>query len=350
MYFLMVLFFHILEGWVRLMSKNASEREFIFTLSQFENPQIIEKELNLKLAGLELETKFAGLKIDMYGLEQDSGVEVFVENVLLKSDYSHQYRLLKLIEEIDKGIIIYQALAFKDKHVKQLRDKILNLGKEINLYFVKINPELFQWIDLLNSQTHKLKVYENLYVLKQVLKPIQLQKDISIIRPIKGDKIIKEKVDWDFTNREDVNNYLLEQLRLRIPYFMPFQRRKSNVNSLRSISHGFGKSGVSLVLSVEDMYNRSFVKLTFREFSPPIYFNIKKKEEQAREVIGEELEFLDDKHTISYSFKSKGINVEETVDRLVEVAEKFIQGFSNDVLYGEEEKQDMWEVEFEYSL
>ncbi|NMO75636.1 hypothetical protein [Niallia alba] len=118
------------------MSKNSSEREFIFTLSQFENPQILEKELNLKLAGLELETKFAGLKIDMYGIEQDLGVEVFVENVLLKSDYSHQYRLLKLIEAIDKGIIIYQAVGFKDKYVKQLRDKILNSSKKVNLYFV----------------------------------------------------------------------------------------------------------------------------------------------------------------------------------------------------------------------
>ncbi|MBB2481342.1 hypothetical protein H5P36_14215 [Bacillus sp. APMAM] len=330
------------------MSKNSSEREFIFSLFLKENKSILEKEHKLKLAGVELETKYAGLKIDMFGVEQNSGVEVFIENVLLKSDYSHQYRLLKLIEAIDKGIIIYQAVAFKDKYVKQLRDKILSSGKEINLYFVTINSELFQWIDLLNCKTHKLKVYENLDILKRVPKPIQLQKDISIIRPIEGNKIFKERNDWDFTKREDVNNYLLQQLRERIPYFLSFQRQKSNLDTVRIIPFGFGKSGVSLMLTVEDMRHRAFVKLTFREFSPPIYYKIKEREEKARELIGKELEFLDDKLTISYSFQTKGNNVKGIVNRLVEVTKKFILAFSDDVLYGED-RQDMMK-ELQYSL
>lgn len=322
------------------MSKNCSEREFIFSLYLKENLSIIEKELNLNLAGVELETKYVGLKIDMYGIEQNLGVEVFVENLLLKSDYSHQYRLLKLIEEIDKGIIIYQAVGFKNKHVKQLRDKILNSGKEINLYFVTINSELFQWIDLLNSQMHKLKVFENLEILKQVTHPIKLQKEISIIKKIRGKKEYKKKEEWDFTKREDVNNYLLEQLRQQIPYFLPFHRRKSNLDTLRIIPcGGFGKSGVSLMISVEDMYHRAFVELIFREFSPSIYYKIKKNEEKTKKF-GEELEFLDDKHTISYSFNTKGKNVTDRVDRLVEIAEKFILTFSDYVLYGED-RQDM---------
>lgn len=331
------------------MSKNASEREFIFSLFEKEHPNILEKELNLKLAGLELEPKYLGLKLDMYGIEQDLGVEVFVENVLLKSDNSHQLRLLKLIEEIDKGIIIYQALGFHEKHVKQLREAVLSTNKEINLFFVKINSELLNPLDVLNCQTHKLKVYQNLDILKKVPTPVELLEEISIIRSIKGSKVHNEKIERDFTKREDVNNYLLKRLKESIPYFLPFQRCKCNLDT-RVISCGFGKSGVSLMLTVEDMYRRAFVKLRFTEFSPPIYYKIKTREEKAREIIGEELEFLDNKHTISYSFKSKGKNVEETVDRLVEVAEKFIQGFSNDVLYGEEEKQDMWEEEFEYSL
>lgn len=66
----------------------------------------------------------------------------------------------------------------------------------------------------------------------------------------------------------------------------------------------------------------------------------------ARKIIGEELEFLDDKHTISYRFRPFQ-DVRETVDRLVEIAEKFIQAFSNYVLY--EDKQEMWE-QFEYNL
>ncbi|WP_031537534.1 hypothetical protein [Bacillus sp. MB2021] len=329
------------------MSKNGSEREFIFSLYLKENLSILEKELNLNLAGVELETKYAGLKIDMYGIEQDLGVEVFIENVLLKSDYSHQYRLLKLIEAIDTGIIIYQAVAFKEKHIKQLRDKIMDSGKEINLYFVTINPDLFQGIELLNSETHKLRVYENLHILSDVSNPIQIRQDISIVRPIKDSKIFKEKINWDFTKREDINLYLLKQLREKVPYFLSFQRQKSNLETLRIIPCGFGKSGVSLMLTVEDMRHRAFVELRFKEDTPPIYFKIKEKKEKARKIIGEELEFLDDKHTISYRFKPYE-DVRETVKCLVQIAECFIRTFSDDVLYGED-RHDMIE-DLQYSL
>ena len=331
------------------MSKNGSEREFIFSLYLKENISILEKELNLNLVGVELETKYAGLKIDMYGIEQDLGVEVYVENLLLKSDNSHQLRLLKLIEQIDnKGIIIYQAIGFHNRHVKQLREAILNSNKEINLLFVKINSELLHPLDVLNCQTHKLKVYENLSMLNAISNPIELLKDISIINSIKGDKVPKGEKEGDFTKREDVNNYLLEQLKDRIPYFLPFQRRKCNLDT-RVISCGFGKSGVSLLVTVEDMYRRAFVKLRFTEFSPPIYYKIKEREENAREIIGEELEFLDDKHTITYSFQSKGKNVKEIVDRLVDIAEKFILTFSNDVLYGEDRFGMMKELKYSCS-
>jgi len=330
------------------MSKNHSEREFIFSLFLKEHLSVLEKELNLKLAGVELESKFSGLKIDMYGVEKDLEVEVFVENVLLKSDYSHQYRLLKLIEEIDIGIIVYQAVAFKEKYVKQLRDKILNSGKEINIYFITINPELFHGIDLLNCQTHKLEVFENLDILNDVVNPIQMQKDISIIRPIKGNKKYRKKNNWDFTKREDVNLYLLKQLREKVPYFLSFQRQKSNLETLRIIPCGFGKSGISLMLTVEDMRHRAFVELRFKEDTPPIYFKIKEKKEKARKIIGEELEFLDDTCTIAYRFLSYE-DVHETVERLVQIAERFILTFSNDVLYGEK-KFDIWIEELEYSL
>lgn len=330
------------------MSKNGSEREFIFSLYLKENLSILEKELNLKLTGVELESKYAGLKIDMFAIELESGAEVFVENVLLKSDYSHQYRLLKLIEAIDKGVIIYQAVAFKEKYVKQLRDKVMDSGKDINLYFVTINPDLFQGIDLLNSGTHKLKVFENLHILNEISNPIQLLKDISIIHPIHGNKEYREKYNWDFTKREDVNNYLLKQLRKKVPYFLSFQRQKSNLDSLRIIPCGFGKSGISLMLTVEDIRHRAFVELRFKEDTPPIYFKIKEKKVKARKIIGEELEFLDDTCTIAYRFRSYE-DVYETVERLVQIAERFILTFSNDVLYGEE-KLDSWKEELEYSL
>lgn len=48
-------------------------------------------------------------------------------------------------------------------------------------------------IDVLNCETHKLKVYENLSMLNVIINPIEILKDISIINPIKGDKVLKGK-------------------------------------------------------------------------------------------------------------------------------------------------------------
>jgi hypothetical protein len=319
------------------MSKNGSEREFIFTLYQKENISILEKELNLKLTGMVLEPKYVGLKLDMYGIERESNAEVFVENVLSKSDTSHQTRLLRLIKNLNKGIVIYQAIGFKDKHIRELRNAVS--GKEVNLFFVQINSDLIAPLQKLNSQIHKLKIFENLKVLNEIPNPIKLLEDISIIRPIKGDKVFNEKVDWDFSKRGDVNNYLLEQLRLRIPYYLPFQRHKSNIDTLRLLQFGGGKSGISLVLSINSR-NRALVELRFSENSPVIYHAIKEKEQIARDRIGKELMFIDGKHTIAFHFTPYP-DVRETVDRLVTITERFIQAFSNFTYYYD--KQEMWE-------
>lgn len=338
------------------MSKNGSIKEDIFTVFLKLNLSIMERELSLHLSEVVLEQSFdvteendsqnkKVLMLDMYGIEQNSNVEVIVENVLTKSNNDHQRRLLKIIDRLERGIIVYQALGFRERDVQQLRNAVE--GKEINLYFVQINKDIIPLINKLNSKTHKLRIYENLNVLNTVVKPISLLKDISVIKPIQGNvALMREEVERDFSKPHvEANNYLLDQLQTNIPYFFPFQRRKNLEN--RYISFGFGKSGVNLLISIEDMRHRAYVKLTFREFSPQIYYKIKEREEKARELIGKKLEFLDDKHTIAYRFKPCE-DVRDTVEKLVEVAEKFILTFSNQVLYGQY-RLGMPE-ELEYSL
>lgn len=334
----------------------GSEKETIFTLYMAKHLDILEKELNLNLSEVVLEQSFditsrddvqkkKVLMLDMYGIEQELKVEVIIENVLTKSDGSHQRRLLKIIERLEKGIIIYQALGFRPKDVERLKNAVE--GKDINLYFVQINKELLPLINKLNTETHKLRIYENLNVLNTVAKPITQLKDISVVKPIQGDvSLLRVEIESDLSKPHvKANNYLLDQLQTNIPYFFPFQRRKNLEN--RYLSFGFGKSGVSLLISIEDMRHRAYVKLTFREFSPQIYYKIKDREEKARELIGQELQFWDNKHTIEFQFKPYR-DVRDTVNRLVEVAEKFILLFSNDVLYGED-RQDMMQ-ELQYSL
>lgn len=191
------------------MSKNGSIKEDIFTVFLKSNLSILENELNLYLSEVVLEQSFdvteendsqnkRVLMLDMYGIEQNSNVEVIVENVLTKSNHDHQRRLLKIIERLEKGIIVYQALGFREKDVQQLRNAVE--GKDINLYFVQINKELLPLINKLNTETHKLRIYENLNILNTVVKPISLLKDISVIKPIQGNMALRRKdVGIDFS-------------------------------------------------------------------------------------------------------------------------------------------------------
>lgn len=332
------------------MSKKGSEKEFIFTLYQKENIHILEKTINLNLKEIVLEKKFdildggnmkgnEFLKLDMYGVESKLNVDVYVENVLLKSDNSHLERLLRLIQQIDKGIIIYQAMEFMDKDIQRLKEEVVHLRKDINLYFVKINPEFNQYLEYLNSKIHKLKVYENLDMLNKISEPIQLLHDNSIIQPIHGDFRLGRKDNLDFSMRQNVNDYLLKQLQLHVPYFFPFQKRKSNIDKNCIMQFGAGKSGVSLAISPESR-GKALVELRFKEKSPVIYYAIKEKEEKAKERIGEKLKFMDNDHIIAFHFNPYS-NVEETIESLVEIAERFIQAFSNYTYYYD--RPEMWE-------
>lgn len=325
----------------------GSEKETIFTLYMVKNLNILEKELTLNLSDMVLEQSFEitdeedvqkkkVLMLDMYGIEQDSNVEVIVENVLTKSNNDHQRRLLKIIERLEKGIIIYQALGFRKADVEQLRDAVG--GKNVNLYFVQINNDLIPLLQRLNTEIHKLKVVENLNILTTVQYPIKLLNDISIIQPIKGNTPSRKRIRWAISNRHNVNEFLLEQLRLRIPYFFPFQRRKTINGDNCILQFGGGRSGITLAISPESR-GKAFVELRFKENSPIIYKAIREKEKIARERIGNELKFLDDDYKIAFQFQPYN-DVQMTVEKLVQIAEHFIQAFSNYTFYWD--KKEMW--------
>ncbi|WHP41831.1 hypothetical protein QIX46_02115 [Lysinibacillus boronitolerans] len=330
------------------MSKMGSEKETIFTLYMVKHQNILEEELNLKMSEVVLEQSFditvegdvqkkRVLMLDMYAIERDLNVEIFVENILTKSNDDHQRRLLKIIERLEKGIIIYQALGFREKDVQELRLAVE--GKDINLYFVQINPEIIPLIYKLDTELHKLKVSENLSLFHTIPNPIRLLNDISFIKEMEGKKTFRKKGRRDLSNRQEINEFLLEQLRLGIPYFFPFQKSKTIREDNCILQFGGGKSGITLAISPKSR-GKAFVELRFKENSPIIYKAIKEKEQIARERIGEELKFIDDDYKITFQFQPYK-DVQMTINKLVQIAERFIQAFSNYTFYWD--KKEMWQ-------
>jgi hypothetical protein len=89
-----------------------------------------------------------------------------------------------MIETIDKGIIVYQALNFQQKHIVELHETVKSSSKPINLYLSRINTDILVPLEILNRM-HKLRVYENLNLLA-IANPIQFLEKESIVQPIRG--------------------------------------------------------------------------------------------------------------------------------------------------------------------
>lgn len=244
------------------MSFNGSEKEFFMTLF-LGRERIIEKELGLELEIVQFEKHYQGLKIDMYATSS-LWVEVFVENLLLKSNKTHQNKILKIIEMIESGIIVYIASAFHSKHVKELQNVVKKSGKPITLYFAELNIEIFPHLQRLNHM-HKLKVYGNLNLLN-IENPIRILRKESIVQPFVAKRLEQQQQETlsDLeAMRKKENEFLLKSLRSRIKYFLPFHRAKAHLQKLRIISFGAGRSDCNYYVSLSDRRNIAFVELRF---------------------------------------------------------------------------------------
>lgn len=321
------------------MSFNGSEKEFIMTLFLGYQKNILEKELGLNLEDVQFEKHYPGMKIDLYARDYQLGVEVFVENLLLKSNKTHQRKILNIIDMIGNGVIVYIASAFHDKHVKELQDAVRKSGKPITLYFAELNPNIFAPLQRLNHM-HKLKVYENLHLLN-IAEPLRFLENESIVLPIVASRLEQEETINDSeSRRKKENEYLLNTLRSRISYFLPFHREKAHLRKLRVISFGAGRSDCNYYVSISDRRNIAFVELRFSDNNISIYNSIREKASIIQERFDGEVQFKD--NCISVKFKPSE-NVKDTVDKLVDVFEKMVIAFSNYTYYFYQDKKEMWQ-------
>ncbi|WP_152667894.1 hypothetical protein [Aneurinibacillus tyrosinisolvens] len=312
------------------MSIKGTEKEFLFSLFLKTRPNILENTLNVKLeAGdILLEKSHQGMKLDMYSIDKHTGSEIYVENLLLKSNEPHQKKVLQIVDSIQKGIVVYQALGFHRNHVKQLKNKIEDSRKDIILYLVKINPKVIEALDSLNK-LHKLEVFRNLNLLDNVQNPIHVvakygnmpDKNAERTPPIR-------KQDSNFGTREDINHMLLSELRRNIPYFLSFQREKSNIETNRLLQFGGGLSGTTYFVTLESRRKLAFLELRFTNESEYLYPIFKEKEHQIRERIGESVVFDDNRNVIGVYFKPSK-DIQDTINQIVEVFRKMIHFFSD---------------------
>jgi hypothetical protein len=113
----------------------------------------------------------------------------------------------------------------------------------------------------------------------------------------------------------------------------------AKLEDLRVISFGAGRSDCNYFVSLSDRRNLAVVELRFSDKNSKLYDSIKEKEGIVQERFDGKVSF--ENNCISVKFKPSE-NVEETVQKLVDVFEKMIIAFSNYTYYFYQDKKEMW--------
>lgn len=256
------------------MSIGGSEKEFIFHLWLKTRKEELEQVLGARLSHIQLEQPIDTLQdrsrsgnaekkkpVDMYAID-GFGLPVLVESVLARSNGAHQEAVLRLIDYLDAGRVVYQALSFQDKHVTELQKVVETSGKPICLYLVEIDQGVLQPIQELDG-LNKLDVWDNLSLVDSVAQPLRVIEKVESpqfhgIQPL---PISNAVYDYSVC-REALNQFMIMELERCIPEFFPFHRGKSRLEN-RVVTFGAGASDLMYHCSACDSSGYGFVELRF---------------------------------------------------------------------------------------
>lgn len=310
-----------------MATPNRGDKEFIFNVYLKERPQILNQALKLDLSDILLEKYYNGLKIDIYSQDKILAREVLIESTLGQSNGYHQEKLLKMLTSMSEGTVAYLAVNFQDKHIKELKNYVMQLGKPVQLYLVQINSEILPELTDLDRQ-NSLLIFDHLYWLDNVQNVLQHLVD-HVQHPYFRDlrpKTIKPTPAPDLNTREGINQQLLIELRRQIPEYLVFHREKHQLD-LCILNFGGGMAGIGYFLSAEDRYGKAFLELRFDHDKEDWYKHFERFQDYYCKEIGNELEFHKSSRTIGYYFKPfPDPNV--TISTLVKVFRDFLELFT----------------------
>lgn len=321
------------------MGRYNVESEYIFNLYQAFNTRLFEDELGVKIQGLVLEEYYCkSIKVDLYGKELTKNKDIFFEVQLDSTFKSHRDKVKRIIDIIDAGIVIWEAVDFdkKDKIINQVIRYASDSGKKVDFYAVEINKEILPLINKIR-QVHVLKVMEAINRLKSVKHPIQIISKYECIPRIEL-KGLRDKGDievHDLGTRGGVNRYLLQKIRTTIPYYPGVYRQKTNLDS-NTLTIGALNSNTYFL---GESRRNFFVELRFSKANAKILQEIYEDREVIEPKIGYPLEFNRENLKVGVYFSKRTNDKEETLTLLVYVLERFIKNFTDYICCNWREKK-----------
>lgn len=315
------------------MSKNGSMKESLLSIYLKMNPQILQETLGFHVDNITLEQRIAYNNIDIRGADSQRRIPVFIEVQLTKANKKYMNRIKEMVEKYNESVIVWIARAFDEEVIKELTEWLtLNHKKFVDVYALLLHKDTTSILQRLNEM-HNLEVYENFHLLSKLNPLLTIELEYKQIHLQHCGQMNLNPLPIDLERPEDVKRALLQVLRSQIPYFLNFHYDKKTNQNDRILTCGAGKSGIIYRCSARDVRNLAFVELYFDKAEEDWYEAFKSIEKELLATIHKDICFK--KRRIGVYFKPEP-DYEQTFEKIADVFQKMIDGFSPYILGGKE--------------
>lgn len=314
------------------------ERENIFSLYQAVHAEGLSKIVGARVFELEQEVPLGGKKVDICGWAEDLKQNIYVEVQLKPADNKHMETVKQIISNIDQGIVIWEALSFvrREHLVKEVEEHARWLKKPIDVFFIKINPDVIPVLGQL-TLLHPLEIVPNLNRLSEVREPFEM------IAECRGRNLLAGEQDdglvavndsrqqgilgpVTLSTRLGANQYILMQIRKKMSYYPGAYRAKSRLNT-NAITFGVG-NGNLFEISIRDAF--SHVKLRIPNKNTNTWVQLRMDKIMIEHRIGHRINFKEGRtsYIVDAPVKSFGLMRTEVLDEAVEIFKRFVDFFT----------------------
>lgn len=311
------------------MSKNGSMKENILSIFLKENPQLLSDTLGFQVNNITLEQRIAYNHIDVRGVDSKRRIPVIIEVQVTKANKKYLNRVIEMIEKNNESVIVWIAKSFDEEILEELKKWFESHQKEfVDFYTITFHEDTIAVLEKLNEM-YRLDIYKNFYLLRELNPLLNVELVNHQIHPSHCGQINTIPSPPDFDRTEDVKRAMLQVLRSKIPYFLNFHYDKKTNRNDRILTCGAGKTGIIYRCSAQDVRNLAFVELYFDKAEKDWYESFKGIEKELVATIHKDLCFR--KRRIGVYFKPEE-GYEQTFEKIAEVFQKMIDGFSPFIL------------------
>lgn len=119
---------------------NHEALDFTRWLAKQENLQLLCDEIRTQLVDIRTEVNIGigGYKVDLVGIDEDSGQKVIIENQLEQTDHKHLGQIITYASGYNAAIIIWIVKEAREEHQKAIEWLNNHTGTDLNFFLIKI--------------------------------------------------------------------------------------------------------------------------------------------------------------------------------------------------------------------